>query len=66
MAIDLNSEVHGSFHRKWISAGQLSQILRELQPGDVVQPNAVGNLAIGRDGECVGFIDIANEVFEPA
>jgi hypothetical protein len=46
---------------KWITVEKMAELLRQLCPRDELYPVGTGNLAIFRDGEYVGFIDVAGE-----
>lgn len=58
---------------KWIEIGKLSAILNELYvkkiitDKSVIMANGVRNLQVFREayGEYLGYIDIANDSFEP-
>jgi hypothetical protein len=41
-----------------ITVRALRDLLDDLQDDDVLTPNAMGNLAIHRDGQYFGFIDL--------
>lgn len=44
-----------------IEACKLAALLRQLQPNDLLVPNSVRNLAIYRNGEYIGFIDLLED-----
>jgi hypothetical protein len=44
--------------RHRITASELRHLLTQLRDDDVLEPNAVGNLRIIRDGESIGFVDL--------
>jgi hypothetical protein len=42
-----------------ITVADLKSILEQLESNDVLIPNAVGNLAIIRNEEIIGYVDLA-------
>ena len=64
MAINIDEKVNGHFFEKWVSVEKLKSILAELQDGDLLYPNQVGNLSVIRADEQIGYIDISEETFE--
>lgn len=69
MAIDTDVEIEATFFRRWISVGEMKELLAHpaIQDNDTLHPNRVGNLSIVRDGSIpVGFIDVANAEIEIA
>lgn len=64
MAINIRNSVDAGFLEKWISVEKLKSILSELQDGDLLYPNQVGNLSVIRDGKEIGYIDISIENYE--
>lgn len=51
---------------KTITVGKLIQILQTLPPDWEIWTNAVKNLSLGDGKEIQGYIDIAEEVWNPA
>ncbi len=50
---------------KYISAGNLVELLKSLPDGSVVAVNAVGNLSVhDADLNQIGYIDVGEEEFE--
>jgi len=45
-----------------VSVKKLKEILSELLDDDVLIPNAVGNLALIRNGEYAGFINLLKDL----
>ena len=50
--------------RHAITVGSLADLLRLLEPTDVLIPNTVGNLRIDRAGEYIGYIDLLEDCQE--
>lgn len=46
---------------KYIPVEKLSALLSQLLSTDKIFPNRVGNLSVVRDGEYIGYIDLAAE-----
>ncbi len=46
---------------KYIRVTDLTRLLAELRPDDGIHPNRVSNLSVIRDGESIGYIDLAGE-----
>ena len=61
MGYDDDKEIFAMFLYKWISVAKMREILQSLRVIDDLVPNAVGNLSIIRDDECIGYIDIGLE-----
>jgi len=59
MPIDFDTRVSGVWPQKWITAKQLMDAVFELRPDDKLYPNSVGNLAVVRDMEYIGYINMA-------
>lgn len=63
--IDIDVEVSALFFRRWLTVGQLKQILDQLGDDDIVVPNRVGNLSVcDNEGRTLGYIDFQEERFE--
>jgi hypothetical protein len=46
---------------KALSRDRMIELFQQLQEGDLLTCNTVGNLAVIRDGSYVGFVDLAGE-----
>ncbi len=71
MAIDIDVEITAGFFKRWMTVQKLLSLLGNvlvgsLMPGDELQPNAVGNLAIVRDGAYIWYVDFAAETVDLA
>jgi len=60
--INLNEKmIKASFPVRYMSVKKFQIILSKLQKEDVLYPNQVGNLAIVRKNNYIGYIDFSDE-----
>lgn len=62
--IDTDVEVQAVFFKRWLTVKKLREILSQLDEGDLLIPNRVGNLFVTRDSVRIGYIDFNVEEFE--
>jgi len=65
MAIDTSCEVQAAFFKRWMTVGRMREILEEIESDAELYPNRVGNLAVKRGYESIGYIDFYSEMFVP-
>ena len=57
-----NKQMAGIDHE--ITAAKLQELMAQLEPTDILRPNAVGNLMLIRNGEYIGFVDFYSDIIE--
>jgi hypothetical protein len=62
--INTKSTITAEFVEKAISVVKLRAVLEYLKDEDLLFPNRVGNLAIIRNNNYIGFIDIGEELID--